>query len=490
MQTRKMRKVFFVFVGVFIFYFQSLAAYSVIEGKAPGGAGLQIRLYEYEDFISYKEKLVAVAQIDSSCKFSFKLKIYENEVKMLFFRIMYFQTVKFFLPANVTYELEIDSFYYRDPLRIFIPILSSIELPVRIKNADEKDINTLVGALQTTYEKYVTTVLAEGRDLKYNLSFQRPSPSVVKQLADSLVYFFGQYENPYFKNFFTYTLAQFYLVTQYANKTQLYREFLYNKPFLYNNLAYIQFFTSMYDNYILTESKAIRMQDLNEHIHRKVNFLALLDSLGRDTLLKNEVIREMALILNAKKWYSSRTLYFNQDSILKLLEQEKKHTRFDLHAMIIDNLLFMLTRYRSGQPVPNFQFLSLDKKPFSTDSLRGKYTYLIFFTTWSKACLQHLKVAEEIQKKWKDSLQVIPVSVDLEPISVHFFAREKKLNLTFYHFNGDYVGLEKLSVVSYPQCIFIDKNTRFIQHVALCPAEGFDAFLTSFFEKRKPKEKE
>jgi thiol-disulfide isomerase/thioredoxin len=232
------------------------------------------------------------------------------------------------------------------------------------------------------------------------------------------------------------------------------------------------------------------MQDINEHIHRKVNYLALLDSLGRDTLLKNEVIREMALILNAKKWYSSRTLYFNQDSILKLLEQEKKHTRFDLHAMIIDNLLFMLTRYRSGQPVPTFQFLSLDKKPFSTDSLRGKYTYLIFFTTWSKACLQHLKVAEEIQKKWKDSLQVIPVSVDLEPLSVHFFAREKKLNLTFYHFNGDYVGLEKLSVVSYPQCMFIDKNARFIQHVALCPAEGFDAFLTSFFEKRKPKEKE
>lgn len=463
----------------------SFGAYSTIEGKAPGGEGLEIRLYEYDDLISYKENLLAVAHIDSTGKFTFKIKLYETEVKMLFFRIMQFQSMKFFLPANVNYHIELDSFYYRDPLRVYIPVLSSVEIGIHITNASENDINTLIGKLQLTYEKFIVDVLSGGRDLNYNISFKRPSPSIIKRLADSLETLFGHYTDPYFKMFFTYTLAQFYLVTQYTNKINLYTTYLHNKPFLYNNPAYMQFFTNMFDNYILTESKHVRLQDVDRHINQKVNYWALLDSLGRDTLLKNEVIREITLILNAKKWYSSPGLYLRQDSVLKLLEQQKKQTRFDLHARIIDNLIFMLTRFQPGKPLPPFTFASLNKKPFTNDSLIGKYTYFIFFVTWSKACLQHLKAAELLHNKWKDSIQVVPVSVDLEPISVQFFAREKKLNLPLYHFNKDYLALEKLMVVSYPQCMFVDKNGRFIQHVALCPAEGFETYLFSFFEQQK-----
>lgn len=461
------------------------AATSTIEGKAPGGAGLQIRLYEYEDFISFREKLLGITTIDSSGNFSFSVQLYPAEVKMVFFRIMYFQSTNFFIEANRHYQIYLDSFYYRDPLRIFIPIHSSIELSFQITNVPDTDINVLIASLQQDYEKYIEKVLSAGRDLKYNFSFKPPQPSEVKRFADSLWDRYKTFSNPYFKHFLTYTVANFYLASRVYNKKNLYTEFLHNKPFLYYHPAYMDFFSNMFEDYLVNESKKVRFSDLDKHINKKVNYLALLDSVGRDTLLKNEVIREMVLILNAKKWYSSPGLYFHQDSVLKLLRQQARNTRFDLHARIIDNLIFMLTRYREGQHLPPFHFMSLNKKPLTNDSLTGKYNYFIFFVTWSKACLQHLKAAEALQQKWQDSLRVIPVSVDLEPLTVHFFARDKKLNLIFYHFNEDYLALEQLSVKSYPQCMFVGKDGRFIQHVAPCPGEGFDAYLSRYFKKEE-----
>ncbi|MCX7697454.1 MAG: redoxin domain-containing protein [Bacteroidales bacterium] len=479
-----MKKLFNLIIFSFLIISHLHGAKTTIEGYAPGGEGLQIRLYEYEDLISFKEKLLGICTIDSLGNFSFSVQLFQNEVKMVFFRIMYFQTIYFFIEANKNYQIKLDSFYYRDPLRIHIPIHSKIELSLQIENIPDTDINILIASLQMDYEKYVEQILSAGRDLKYNYSFKHSQPSDVKKIADSLIYKYSSYANPYFKNFLTYTIANLYLVSRIYNKKSLYTEFLYNKPFLYNHPAYMDFFSNMFEDYLVNESKKVRFSDLDKHVNKKVNYLALLDSIGRDTLLKNEIIREMVLILNSKKWYTSPGLYFKQDSVLKLLKLQAKLTRFDIHTRIIQNLIFMLTRYNEGKDLPPFKFMSLNKKPFTNDSLLGKYNYFIFFVTWSKACLQHLKAAEAIQKKWQDSLQVIPVSVDLEPITVHFFAKDKKLNLNFYHFNDDYLALEQLSVKSYPQCMFIDKDGKIIRHAAPCPGDGFELYLNKFFEKK------
>jgi len=56
---------------------------------------------------------------------------------------------------------------------------------------------------------------------------------------------------------------------------------------------------------------------LISNIEWQVNYKALLDSLGKDTLLKNEVIRELVLLENIIDW--SNMKLFTLDSLQKLI---------------------------------------------------------------------------------------------------------------------------------------------------------------------------
>jgi len=76
---------------------------------------------------------------------------------------------------------------------------------------------------------------------------------------------------------------------------------------------------------------------LISNIEWQVNYKALLDSLGKDTLLKNEVIRELVLLENIVDW--SNMKLFTLDSLKTLLTQFYNNTKFNEHKIIIKILI-------------------------------------------------------------------------------------------------------------------------------------------------------
>ncbi len=466
-----MRKIaaFIVFIALLTDQNLAHAAKTIIKGFVPGAENLTVRFYSWEDFISNRETLIASAPIDSTGHFTITLNVFDKQTITGFFRIMEFGSQEMYIQAGKTYEIEFNAFDYKDPNRVHIPLLSTVLLKFSFKNADPAEVNQLIGAFNYDLSSFLLKIsgIDNGSPSR---SLMRPPKNKIDSFTASMDAKYQGFNNEFFRNYYIYSLANLRLNTYSASQTKLYNEYLYRKPLLYDNIAYMEFFSNFFTDFIYGVSNKIQPYDIVLNVNIRTNISGLIDSLGKDTLLKNEQLREAVLLLNIKDWYTSHT--FKQDSLLKILEKYEAKTKFDIQGKIARNIHFMLTRFRSGSPVPEFSFRSLDNTLFTNDSLRGKYTYLLFFTTWSHPCLSELLVMEKLRQDWKDSIQFVAVSMDREALKWYYFMEENDFEFPVYHFDNDYQMAERLSLLSYPHCMMLNKQGQFIEYMAPSPSSG------------------
>ena len=67
---------------------------------------------------------------------------------------------------------------------------------------------------------------------------------------------------------------------------------------------------------------------------------------------------------------------------------------------------------RDPDPAPAFQLKDLDGKELKLEAYRGKVVLLNFWATWCGPCREEIPSLIELQKRYKDKLQVIGLAVD------------------------------------------------------------------------------
>ncbi|MDI6832318.1 MAG: TlpA disulfide reductase family protein, partial [Bacteroidales bacterium] len=260
----------------------------------------------------------------------------------------------------------------------------------------------------------------------------------------------------------------------------IFNEYIWNQRPIYDNVQYMSFFTNYFRDYIINSTK-IKNRDLISNIEWQVNYKALLDSLGKDTLLKNEVIRELVLLENIIDW--SNMKLFTLDSLQKLLTQFYNNTKFDEHKLIIKNInknlfskyLIDLSKYPLITEKNDTVFL----KQFTT-----KYILLYFFTSWCKPCIKELTTINEIYPQIRDSIEIIAISADRIPLNYYYFTKDYNFpNLEMYYFNQNYELLEQLKIVVFPQSILIDKNGNIINATMPDIKNGLIEYLFNIAKK-------
>ena len=80
-----------------------------------------------------------------------------------------------------------------------------------------------------------------------------------------------------------------------------------------------------------------------------------------------------------------------------------------------DNVIHFV---RNPDPAPDFKLDDLDGKPLTLASTHGKVVLLNFWATWCGPCREEIPDLIALQAKYKDSLQIIGLSVDDDDASV------------------------------------------------------------------------
>ena len=106
-------------------------------------------------------------------------------------------------------------------------------------------------------------------------------------------------KNSYFKNYVDYSFANFYSNTS-RSKAYLQKSFIDNKPILYNNYEYMEFFNSYFKGYL----KAFASTKTGGSIFNSINSFAdyndLRNQFNSDKTITNDTIKELIIL---KGWY-------------------------------------------------------------------------------------------------------------------------------------------------------------------------------------------
>jgi thiol-disulfide isomerase/thioredoxin len=123
---------------------------------------------------------------------------------------------------------------------------------------------------------------------------------------------------------------------------------------------------------------------------------------------------------------------------------------------------------REPESAPGFKLKDLDGKEFKLEDFRGKVVLLNFWATWCGPCRAEIPSLVELQKRYKDQLQVIGLAVDEDDDNyVRKFAISEGINYPIAMGTPE-VRFAYGGVTALPTVFVIDRNGAIVQkHVGL-----------------------
>jgi thiol-disulfide isomerase/thioredoxin len=123
---------------------------------------------------------------------------------------------------------------------------------------------------------------------------------------------------------------------------------------------------------------------------------------------------------------------------------------------------------RNPDAAPEFQLQSLDGQPVTLSAASGKVVLLNFWATWCGPCRMEIPDLIELQKQYKDRLQIISLLVDVEDLEdAKDFVRESGINYQVGLATTE-VRLQYGGISALPTLFVLDPQGRIVQkHVGL-----------------------
>jgi thiol-disulfide isomerase/thioredoxin len=118
---------------------------------------------------------------------------------------------------------------------------------------------------------------------------------------------------------------------------------------------------------------------------------------------------------------------------------------------------------RNPDAAPQFALKTVDGKPFTLAETRGKVVLVNFWATWCGPCREEIPDLIELQKKYKDSLQIIGLTVDDDdPVVVRKMMAATGINYPVA-ISPDGLRDQYGGVVALPTSFVLDTQGRIVQ---------------------------
>lgn len=442
-----------------------------ITGYVPNAQERVIRLYTFTNFISYNPILIATDTVDSNSQFEFNLNLERNEVKTVFFALESYKSFDLFVEHGNKYVLTFDTLDYYKQDELFSPFSINQTILEYTLPIDSNELNQQIWRLTNELiffnENQLISSIAERNIIEIESFILRIDTLFEKSKGSK-----------FFNDFVEYALAGLKFKSGLYPRNYFVNKYFNDRPFLYYNPAFMSFFNSFFDNYINVEKLRLFSRDIYFNVQESTNYTALLDSLGKDSLLQNIVIRDMVLIKNLFQMYFNNTTI--QNSIIKMLKAINLESRYKEHRFIANQLIYELTNLQKGNYKVDFNIKLKDKTLLNLKDFKGLYTYIIFFNTRCRVGVSELFALNNFYSNLSSNFNFVSISMDVNFINFQNFMNNNNFPWTFGNFNKNYEIEDNLQIKIYPHAILIDKDGSIIDINAPLPSEMLDKYLLRF----------
>ncbi len=463
-------KIWSLFLFCFFCAVISSAQNTLISGSAPGAEGKDLRITTPDDRLTFTEKLLGQVEIDGMGNFSISLKLEKTTDATL---SVHFHTAEIFLEPGINYILDIGVMDY-DDVTESDPFLQAQNLRVNILKPFPCGLNEQIGRFDSIYNAFLLD--------NFNALYRDRKKNRIDSLQATLNREFGDIDNPFFIHYSTYKLASLEQASLYYNAAQIARKYLTDKPVLYDNPEYMDFFNNYFLKYIAVTSIPLHKIDFRPLFKKPEPEKVLMKTLATDTILQNDRLRELVLLKGLMEWYSMAG--FEPAEILSVLKTLQQTSVYSENKVIAANLVKFLTRLKPGGEAPEFTLQDRDQKEISLHSMRGKPVLLCFWTTWCDECLIEMDFMIPLYEKYKDKLRFLSISADKYFSKMLLFINMKKdYTWDFAHIGDRMETLVDYDVRSYPLFVLIDSEGKIFRYPAGSPGRDLEAEIQQIIKE-------
>lgn len=445
-----------------------------ITGEAKGCEGKKIILKTYADYISETEKVIGSTLIDSTGKFSFSCFV--PETSLVFLQIDYY-TGEMYVEPNKSYTIELRNIVFNEQNDRTNYNLTPFIAVIKVLSDDNTGLNSKIQKLNIQYNRFIN-INAKQLSLE---KFHPKIDSLIIKLNSDL----GNENSAYFSDYLNYRIASLLLMTSRVGMRQLLSDLIVNKSIAYNNVEYMTFFNAYFENYFSNITSPVKLSDFYQAVNEEKSLTAAVNVMGKDTLIKNEILRELVLIKALDLMYNSSN--FNKNAVVEILEQITAKSKTDTHKFIVQNMIAQYARFRKGNPAPEFTLINTNDSLVHSRDFIGKPVVYAFFTTWSTISLNELDVMKKLYDTYAPMVEFVGICCDREPMKAFYFKQERKYPWQILHFNQDYDLLQNFNVLSYPTFVVVDAKGKFAACPAGFPSETLEATILGEFKNQKSK---
>jgi len=446
----------------------------IITGNLPGAEGETISLYAYDDYVSGHMALLQIDTIAVDASFSFSVPVRQIREFVVECR---FKKDYFFVLPKASYVLEADTFIYNDRYNYF---LHEKNIGFRIhEDLAEWPINASVRDFSIAKSDYIANHL-KGIFRDRNSLFL----DSLKMITDSLPDFNSDYLNA----FRDYSLADVITQSRSRKRAEIFEKFIDGQTIRYSNPAYMDFFKGFFDKFLLTGSKNYGQGVLKVPINENHDFQALMDTLGRDSMLRNEKIRELVFLCNFSELYQHPL--FNKEALQMIAQQMIEQSDFPEHRLIMTNVLRKLQRFEPGQKAPELNGFDCSGNPLSLSDFHSKYIVIAFLKNWCQKCLMDLGLISKMIEKQEGRIKLLVVSADQNDSDFKWLCSKYGEQYPLLYIGDDVSMIHDWAVHNYPLYALIDTSGNIIQYPAKAPLQGMEAELSKIMRVLNQKDRD
>lgn len=459
-------KIWFSFFVLFMITFMLNGQSVTISGTASGAEGKMIRFYQTSDRITLIEKEIAETRIDGAAKFSATVDV--KSTGLIKISIDLHEAEIFVIPAN-TYEIRIDPLDYKSNAEIN-PFIESQNLTIEFVREDPLRLNSSIIKFDSAYNDFVLK--------NFNNLYRAHNISILNDFKEKVTREFPDSTDQYFKDYMKYKIGSLEQVSKAMSPSQLMRVYFSDKPILYENVEYMDFFKLFFSKYMTAVSRQIKFTDYNSILTKAGSYPNMLKAMQADTSLKRMDLRELVMLYGVWEMYGDPA--YSNSAILSLLKDVASGSKFAEHRIIAADMTEALTKLKPGTDAPRFTLRDRNGKMVSLSDFSGKPVVLSFWTVYCQECLNQMELLKPVADKYHDKMAFVSISADKEFDKMTFFLGMKKdFSWTFLHIGESIDVLKEYNVKSYPLFLLIDKDGKILRFPASSPGEGLEAEIES-----------
>jgi peroxiredoxin len=439
----------------------------VIEGTATFAKSGKIRFYLYNDLLLQQRVMLKEAAVNQDGFFRVEISIDETCLLSMAYNTNY---GSIYIEPEKKYTLEL--FADEEMLSRIDAEMIGDGIKTKILSADTNELNYKINRFDRYFNHFFVL---------YGDDFRTQPPETYDSLKQLLTSRFPYNPNAidYYSVYLKYKMAYIDLLYYQKDREKMYNKYLNTNYIFYKNTAYMDFFDQFFEEYLYAGSRKVSKPMLYQDINEKCDYYKLLDDLGKDPVLVNEVVREMALIKGLGELYGMDK-EFSQRNILILLKKIAQVSKFKEHRTMAENTIHYLLDMKSGTTAPDFSLKDVHNSTVKLSDFNGKYVYLHFFSTYCMDCIREMQYLKTLKEMYKDKIQIISVMLDFEQTKLyHFVSDYREFDWLFLHFSSNYEFLDAYKAYSLPLSVLINPEGLIVDYPAKSPMD--DGFGMQFF---------